>query len=715
MAKKKQTEVSAEEKIVDEAHKRFARCVEHESEARTLWENDLRFANADPDNGWQWEREMRKQRILDKRPSLTINKVKQHNRQITNDARQNKPSVRVLPVDSGADTKTADILNGIIRHIEANSSADTAYDTAAEFAVDAGLGYWRIVTDYASDDSFDQEIFIKRVKNPLNVYLDQDIQEADGSDAKFGFVFEDISKDEFERKYPDAETGGSQSWGSVPGGWMTKDTIRVAEYFRITYKTDTLIAGPDGQTMKLSEIQDPDVAKAIQADTTIKTRKISVPVVEWYKIAGDKILEKNDWLGRYIPIVRVVGDEIEIDGKVDRKGHTRAMKDAQRMYNYWTTSAVEFVALQGKQPYLSPAEAIEGYEKYWDNLNTSNLPYLPYNSTDEAGNQIPMPQRQQPPVMAAAYMSGMQVASDEMKAASGQYNPSFGINEQSQSGRAVMALQRKGDNATFHFVDNVARAIKYTGKILVDLIPKIYDTPRVVRILGEDGTEDKAHIDPTQKQSVTSQKDDLTGEIREIYNPSVGRYDVVVAVGPSYGTKRQEAFQALTEMSSRNPQLLQVAGDLIMKAADFPMADQIAERLEKTLPPGLRDDDENQPTDPKVQQLTQQVQQMDQVIQKMTEEVEGNDIERRKLEIDEYNAETNRLKVIGAGMSPEQVQQIVMQTLQETFMQHQEDIQEDQQDMQGPMQQAEPMQEPPPHEAMEPQPPQGGFFSPQGN
>lgn len=661
MAKRKY-EKSADESIVEEAHKRFTRCEDRESEARRLWKEDLRFANADPDNGWQWQDAMRKQRETNKQVCLTINKVKQHNRQITNDARQNKPAIRVLPVDSGSDKKTAEIFNGIIRHIEANSAADTAYDTASEFAVDAGLGYWRITTDYAADDTFDQEILIKRVKNPLNIYLDPDIQEADGSDAYFGFVFEDISKEEFERKHPDCEF--ATSWGNVAGGWMDKDTVRVCEYYRVKERADTLIAGPDGNTFKLSEIDDPEMVKAIKSDTSLQKRKVSTRMVEWFLLAGDKILERRDWLGKYIPIVRVVGDEIEIDGKIERKGHTRPMKDAQRMYNYWTTSAVEYVALQGKQPYIGYVESFEGHEKYWNNLNTSNLPWLPVNSTSEDGQQLPIPQRQQPPVMAQAYMSGMQIASDEMNAASGQYDAQLGQNANQQSGRALNALQRKGDNATFHFVDNVARAIRYTGQILVDLIPKIYDTPRIVRILGEDGKEDKIQIDPEQQQAMVEQEDPRTGAIKEIYNPSVGRYDVVVAVGPSYGTKRQEAAESMVLMSQANPQMWVTHGDLIASAQDWPMADEFAKRFEKTLPPGLKDDDKGKAPDPQVEQLSQQVQQMDQVIQKMSEELEAKDLETRKVEIDEqntarklaideYNAETNRLK-LGGETQPEQ-------------------------------------------------------------
>lgn len=682
MARKKVAEKTPDEELIQEAKDRFARCVDRESETRARWKEDLRFANGDADNGYQWDDAMRKSRELDKRPCLTINKVKQHNRQITNDARQNKPSVRVYPVDDGADKKTAEIFNGIIRHIEANSSADTAYDTASEFAVDAGLGYWRITTDYAAEDTFDQEIYIKRIKNPLSVYLDPDIQEADGSDAGFGFVFEDISKEEFEKKYPDFD---AISW-PIEGGddWLRKDTLRLCEYLKIVESYETLVASPDGQTFKLSEIEDKEMAKAIKADPSFKKRKVCIKKGKWFLIAGDQIVERQDWLGKYIPIVRVVGDEVEIDGKIERKGHTRGMKDAQRMYNFWTTSAVEFVALQGKQPYLAPAEAIAGYEEYWDNLNSSNLPYLPYNSLDGEGAAIASPVRQQPPTMAQAYMQGMQVASEEMKMASGQYDASMGAKSNETSGRAIMARQREGDNATFHFIDNVARAIKYTGKILVDLIPKIYDTERVVRILGEDGNEDKAHIDPKQPQAYakTDERDPTTGAIKEIYNPSVGRYDVIVTVGPSYGTKRQEAFQALTEMSSRNPKLIDVAGDIIMRAADFPMAEQLAERLEKTLPPGLADKDENAeqqvqtPEGPlsiaeagqAITMLHQQTQQMQQALQ--DKDKQGQDIKQQELAIKDkeadtkqYQAETQRMTAVAPAISPEDVAVIVKDTL----------------------------------------------------
>jgi hypothetical protein len=679
---RKQPKPSADEALVEEAHKEFKACEDRESFTRPLWKADLRFANGDSDNGFQWDETLRKNRETEKRPCLTTNKVKQHNRQITNDARQNESSIRVYPVDGGADKKTADIFNGIIRHIEANSNADTAYDIARDFQVDAGLGYWRVTTDYASDDSFDQEIYIKAVPNPLNVYLGRHV-EPDGSDAKRGFIFEDMPKDEFESKYPDCEPIGWPNTESDATAWLGKETIRVAEYFKIVEEHDTLCAGPDGQPFKLSEIKEKDaaVAKAIEADESITKRKVTVKKCKWYLIAGDKIIDKRDWLGKYIPIIRVVGEEVEIDGKIDRKGHTRSMKDAQRMYNYWSSAGVEYGALQGKQPYIAAAEGIAGYEKYWDNLNTSNLPYLPYNSLSPEGQPIPGPQRQQPPVTAPMYMEGMRVAAEEMKMSSGQYDASMGAKSNETSGRAIMARQREGDNATYHFIGNEARAKRYTGKILIDLIPKVYDTPRVARILGEDGTVDEARIDPKAPKSVQQVKDPMTGAIQEIYNPGVGRFDVVADVGPSYGTKRQEAFQALSEISSRNPQMMQVAGDLIMQAADFPMADQIAERLKKTLPPGLAEDKDGPPQLPpeaqaKMQQMEQAIQQLEGALQNASSAVDEleakrdeNAIKRVDSNTKAYEAITKRLQVLGPLLAPEEVQVLAAETKREAMEQ----------------------------------------------
>jgi|APLak6261660231_1056022.scaffolds.fasta_scaffold00088_23 hypothetical protein len=641
--------------LIKKAHKIFAKCEEEESENRRLWREDLRFANGDSDNQYQWDDDQIKNRKTSKLPILTINKIKQHNLQITNDARKNRASPRVLPVDGGADKETAEIFNGIIRHIESQSCADIAYGQAFEFAVDAGLGYWRITTDYVDESSNDQEIYIDQIENPLNVFIYGN-KKSDGSDALGAFIFEDMDVDLFEEKYPEVKNK-SDNWGDIEGGWSSKDKVRLCEWFYIEEKSDQLVDQGGGNLVLLSKIENKDLI-----DKTQHVRKVTRKEIRWCLIAGDKIIEEKVWPGKYIPIIRVVGEEKIIDGKVIRKGHTRWMKDPQRMYNFWTSSAAAFVAAQGKTPWVGAAETFAGYEDFWETANTDTHAFLPFNHLDSEGNPLPAPQRAQPPTMAQAYIQGMQIASDEMQAASGQYDAQLGENANQQSGRALLSLQRKGDNATYHFTDSADNARRYTAMILIDLIPKIYDTARIVRMLGDDGVEDKVIIDPDQPQAHIEKEDNLTGEIKNIYNLSVGRYDVVAASGANYATKRAEASDGMIAMLQANPGLWQTHGDIIAKAQDWPFADEFAERSRKAMPPGLVEDNEigNKKIPPEFEQQLQQqesqIKAMDIAIQKMSEELEKKDLDR-------YKAETDRLKVVMPILSPAQAHAVSLQAL----------------------------------------------------
>lgn len=722
MARKRKSEdaeSSGLDPIVKEAKDRFARCEDAEDSFRKLFVEDMKFANGDPDNNWQWPDMIRQSRDGDQRPCLTINKVRQHNLQIINDAKQNKPSIKTLPIDGQADIQIAKILDGIMRHIEYNSHAEIAYDTATEFAVQGGLGYWRVVTDYAHDGSFEQEIFIRRVKDPLSVHLDPDIQSADGADAKFGFVFEDVPKDEYEAMYPEADAASvTFPMSSTGDPWLDKDHVRVCEYFRRAEKTDMLINHPLKGVMKLSAVGDADECKDLLADDGVKKREITEPHFQWFKIAGDKIIDRKEWLGRYLPIVRVVGEEIVINGKVERKGHTRNMKDGQRMYNYMTSANVEYIALQTKTPYVAPAEAIEGYEDEWANANKDNKAYLPFNSRDEEGNEIPRPQREQPPVGASAYLQAMQTAQQELMMTSGQYQEQFGAPSNADAGVAIAARQRQGDKATYHFIDNVARAIRYTGRIMVDLIPKIYDTQRVVRIVGEDGSEDFAQINPDQQHAVGDQQGNpqpaptdnskLTAAqaAQLIYNPGIGRYDVTVEVGPSYETRRQEAFHALTQIMSQDQDLMKVAGDLLFKAADFPMAEEVAERLHRTIPPQILGEGPSPQEQDMQQKMAHMGQMIDHMAQMLQDKSASESREDAHVNIDAYKAETDRLKAIAPDMAPEMIAAIAAHLVAETLRT-------------GDPSQIQPMQAPMPpdpsqqqQQQPQPNPPSAGFSLP---
>lgn len=664
MAAKKE---NPDDKLIRTAKDRFQRCEDWESHARQLFEDDLKFGNGDPDNQYQWPDALRRTREIDRRPCLTINKTRQHCLQIINDAKQNKPGVIVHPVSTQATYDAAQIYEGIIRHIEYASNAQAAYDTGTEFQVFGGIGYWRVITDYANAHSFDQEIFVRRIKDPLSVYLDPDIKEADGSDAKFGFIFDDLTTDEFNAKYPGHENITTTAALGKGDGWCDKDHVRVCEYYYVEMRSDTLIAMPaenDTRLVRASEL-DAETAKAILADKDIPRRALQTPTVKWCLIAGSEIIDRREWPGKYVPIVRVVGEEVIIEGKVDRKGHVRALKDPQRMYNYGSSACVEFIALQGKQPYIASVEAIQGFENYWATANTETHAYLPFNGLDEAGQQIAAPQRQQPPTAAPAYLTMMQNAAEEMRMVSGQYDATMGAPSNETSGVAINQRQRQGDRATYHYIDNLSRAIRFTGKILIDLIPKIYDTRRVIRILGKDDSESTVTVDPQAQTAVTQQRDAMTNEIQVAFNPAVGEYDVVADIGPAYQTRREEAFNALTQIASQNPEIMKVAGDLIMKAADFPMADELAERLGRLVPAAVKGD----APPPEVQQMQQQMQQMGGMLQKMAQELErakyDGSIEQQKIQIDSYKAETDRMKV--APPDPEQIAALTVQLLMQAM------------------------------------------------
>lgn len=646
-------DVPGSDPIVREAMKRFRRAAEWEASARTNFMEDYKLANADTFNGYQWPNDIRRNRDVDERPCLTINKVRQHNLQIINDAKQNKPSIVTRPTGNGATYESSQIFNDIFRHIEYISNAQVAYDTATLFQVEAGLGVLRVATDYAGPDTLDQEIFIRSVPDPLTVYFDPDAKEKDKSDGRFAFVFENVPKDEFDQRYPQYKGMGTQSTLNEGGDWLTKDHIRIAEYFRRVEREDKLIAVKDPETgqrrqTKGSKLHS-DLLSAVLDDPMTKWRTISETVVEWFLIVGDTIVEEEEWLGSTIPLIPVIGEETVINGIMDRKGHTRALIDPQRMYNWFASQAVEFSALQTKTPWLAPALAIEGYETYWDNANRITSSTLPYNAYDDAGNPLPPPSRIAPPDTSPSYLQGMQTATMEFMMVSGQNEAYFGEKSNERSGKAIQQRERQGENATYHYIDNLAIAIRRVGKIILEIIPKVYDTERVMFIVAENNQSYEVQIDPKAKVAFEQQMNANSEVIKRIFNPNVGRYDVEADVGPAYATKREEAFNAYTLILTQAPQLAAIIGDLLFEAADFPMADEAKERLRRMVPAQALGTGPSQAE----QQLQSQVQNLTQLLQKTMEQLSIDKLKLRghdeARDVDAYNAETARLKVIGAG------------------------------------------------------------------
>ena len=642
--------------------------------------DDLRFMAGSPDNAWQWPADVLATRgavqgqTINARPCLTINKLPQHVRLVTNEQRQNRPSGKVIPADDKADVAVAEVFQGIVRHIEYLSDADVAYDTACDNQVTYGEGYIRILTEYCREDSFDQDLRIGRVRNSFSVYMDPMIHDPCGSDAEWCFITEDIPKEEYERLYPDAlpisvmmsQGVGDQSLSM----WMSQETVRIAEYFYIEHEKRTLNLYPDNITAFNNSPQDKQL-KAMFGKP-LKSRTSEHRQVKWLKTNGFEVLEERDWAGKWIPIVRVVGNEFEVDGQLYISGLVRNAKDAQRMYNYWVSQEAEMLALAPKAPFIGYGGQFEGYETNWKTANTNNWPYLEVNPdvTDGAGSPLPLPERAQPPMAQTGLIQAKMGAGEDIKSTTGQYDSSIGATSNERTGRAILARQNQGDTSTYHYVDNLARAVRYTTRQLVDLIPKIYDTERVARIVGLDGEVDMVKINPNQPEPVRVIKDPITGlDIEKIYNPSVGVYDVVVTTGPSYATKRQEAMEAMQMILQTNPQLWGVAGDLFIKNMDWPGAQEMAARFAKTLDPKVLDNTDDSPEAQMMRaQMNDMANQMEQTAALVQQLQQSYDMQ--KLAIDEqntqikaYDAETKRIQATAANMTPEQIQDIVMGTV----------------------------------------------------
>jgi hypothetical protein len=658
---------------------RFQMAMSAYSESREDELDDLRFMAGSPDNQWQWPADVLATRgsvqgqTINARPCLTINKLPQHVKQVTNEQRQNRPSGKVIPADDKGDVEVAEIFEGMVRHIEYMSDADVVYDTACENQVTYGEGYFRILTEYCNEGSFDQDLRLGRIRNAFSVYMDPLIQDPAGCDAEWCFISQDIEKDEYERQYPDAapitsimsQGVGDQSLSQ----WINENTIRIVEYFYHTHTPTKLNLYPGNMSHFDGSPEDKEMKQ--MGLKPIKSRTVDVKKVMWIKSNGYEVLQEQEWAGKWIPVIRVVGNEFEVDGRIYVSGLVRNAKDAQRMYNYWVSQEAEMLALAPKAPFIGYGGQFEGYENQWKTANTTNWPYLEVNPdvTDGMGATLPLPQRAPPPLAQTGLIQAKMGASDDIKSTTGQYDSSLGATSNERSGKAILARERQGDVGTFHYGDNLTKAIRFATRQLIDLIPKIYDTERIARVIGIDGEVSMARINPEQAEPVKKIVDDAGVVIEKIYNPSVGYYDVVATTGPGYMTKRQEAMEAMAQILQGNPQLWAVAGDLFVKNMDWPGAQELSERLAKTIDPKLLSADDEDPAlqaaQQQIQAMGQEMEGMAQMLQNVNKSMEAQDLERKNFEaeIKAYQAETQRISAVSAGMTQEQIQDIVMGTI----------------------------------------------------
>ncbi len=571
----------AEREVIELALKRRKACIDAEAPNTTDAENDVRFAKGD-----QWPDNIQTARENDGQPCLTINKTGQYVRQVVNDSRQNSPSMKFFPVGGGADQDIANILNGLARDVQQRTDADVAYDTAVESTARCGKGFFRLVARYSDDEGFEQELAFSRMRNPFAVHLDPAAQDPAGADARFGFVDQWLPTEEVEDQYGvDALAGlDTNSLGEFAPNWIVGDSILIAEYYTVEEgqkRTQVMLKG--GAIAILEELSEPP-----QEDDIVAMRQVRVTRCIWRKITGTRVLEKTIWPCKYIPVFQVIGEEFEVDGKVYTQGLIRPMKDSQRMYNYWVTSATEKGALESKAPYIGAEGQFEGHEHEWNKANKLPLAYLEYKPITVEDQLAPPPARNQATFAGQTDVFMADRASDDMKTTAGMYDPALGAKSNETSGKAILARQRESDTGTFHYTDNLARAIRHCGRVFAAVAPKIYNSERVIRILGEDDSEEMVTINGREK--------DDDGNIKAINDITIGRYDVRVATGPSYTTRRLEASESMIAFVQAIPEAGQGIMDLLAKSMDWPGADEIAARLRKMIPPQLLgeegDDDE---------------------------------------------------------------------------------------------------------------------------
>lgn len=586
-------------------------------------------------NGKQWPAQIEEQRAREGRPCLTFNRLPTYLHQVTNDQRQNQVGIQVHPVGNGADKRGAEIYQGMIRRIEDSSNADAAYDTAVNSAAAIGFGFWRLITEYESPTSFNQVIKYQRIRDALKVYFDPASVEPDGSDSKRCVIVSDIANTEFDRLYPEAkdknETLRVSTGTSLQPGWMSGNCTRVVEYYYFEYKNKTLYLLGDGTTTT----DQPPTGVVVQAKRSTK-----IPQLKWVKASAGAILERTDIKCRWIPVFPVWGDEIDIQGKVTRKGIIRNAKDPAQMYNFWMTSATEEVSLRPKAPFIGAVGQFETQKKQWGQANSRSFAFLEYDPITVDGVIAPPPQRQPMADVPVGMLQMAVHAADNIKAVTGLFDSSIGARGNATSGVQEREQQRQGDNANFHYIDNLHRSIKHCGRCLVDMIPHYYDAARVVEIMRENGDIETVQINqpaPDPASGVQQVLNDLT----------LGEYGVTFNAGPSYATQREESQANMIELSGKYPKLLDVAGDLIVETMDWPGSEKIARRLKASIPPQLVEADKEggegeqtapPPLPPEVEQALQNADQMvEQLHQQLAEAQSG--IEKARIDA------ANRLEV----------------------------------------------------------------------
>jgi len=634
--------------------KRFDEAYEAERDNFEKATEDLEFVSADD----QWSAEDKAARAG--RPCLTINKTAHYQDIIEGDYRQNRPALKIIPVDDKADPKVAEVLTGLVRNIENQSNAKIAYTACFSPMASGGIGNIRVTTKYVDDQSFEQDIVIDPVNNPFEVLYDPRAERYDRQDGNYMFAFADIPREEFKERFPNARCVDFSEADDLikKNKWVQQDLIRIAEYFEKSYETKTLYLDVDGN----ATFERPE---QYTQSRTVKKYKIIRHLVS----GVEELEEPREWPSKYFPNVPAYGKTTNIRGERKVRGSVRFAKDPNRAYNYWRSASTEQVAMAPKAPWLLTPKMISGHESMWDTAHKENRPYLLFN-VDKAVQGL-LPQRTPPAQIPTGVANEIAMADGEIRDTMNVNLAKAGLVSNERSGKAIRERRRGSDTANYTYLDNMAWTHESVGRILLDLIPKIYDTERIVRIMNEDGTVQSAKFGRTgyPVQEVVNEMDEI---IDRIYDPNVGKYDVVVSIGPSYSTQRQEAADNMFSIMQTSPDIAKLTADLLFQYQDFPGADKIAERIRKTLPPQLLDEDGNAIPREQVEAMInegvqQGIAQFEQSVEAQTAQVK---LEQEKVKLDQEALELkgkeieNQIKQSELEATDERIKQRVAEMVQ---------------------------------------------------
>lgn len=577
--------------ILENAKEEFKKDQEYWEPIYRAARDDLYFLSAKEDA--QWSSTDRKSREKDNRPVLTIDQLGQYVNQVVNDIRKNTPSIDVIP-DTDGTPEDAEIQQDLIRDILYNSDADTCFDVAASYAVKGSIGFIRIDTSYINENSFEQQLKIYTVHDPLKCYLDRNSKSITGEDATRATLLSAIDKDTFEKEFLGK---GFVSFTDDSYVSSNRDDIILAEVFELDVKKKKIGLTADGTVEEVQEgveyVQERDAE-----ETTVKR----------YLMSGEDVLEKSEFVGDFIPLIPVYGNQMWVNGDREISSLIRRSKDAQRMFNYWKSLETELLQKQPKANFMAAVGQVEDFPDQWD--DPDKTPVLPYKPTDVAGNPVPPPVRLDPPMIPVGIVNASRAAVDDIKATIGMYAASLGQEANEVSGIAIQRRNEEGDTATYHFSDNLTKSINHVGRLLVGAIPKIYDTPRLISIIDKEG-----------ETKVIGVNGMMAKDQDQSYNLITGSYKTKVITGASYTTQRQEAAKMLSDTVAKSPELMPVVGDLLFKSMDFAGADAIAERMKKFIDPKYQDDEEEE-FDPEKEQMQTVIQEGQNLIGQLQGEIE---------------------------------------------------------------------------------------------